>query len=93
MISGENISGNMKDEKLNLNSKTTIENIDKKGEKTILIGDKGVLNNINQTLELIGNVSIENSQFIFNSDRAIYNRNTEKIKAYGKSNINYKTNQ
>lgn len=93
LILGENISGNIKEEKLNLNSKTTIENIDNKGEKTILIGDRGILNNINQTLELIGNVKIENSQLIFNSDRAIYNRNTQKIKAYGKSNINYKTNK
>lgn len=90
LILGENISGNIKEEKLNLNSKTIIENIDNKGEKTILIGDRGVLNNINQTVELIGNVNMENSQFIFNSDRAIYNRNTQKIKAYGKSNINYK---
>ena len=89
-ILGEKIEGNLNEEKLYLKSKTTIESYNEKNEKTTLIGDSGVVDNKQETVELKENVKMENNQFIFSADRIIYNKKTQKVKAFGNTKIDYK---
>ena len=89
-VLSERIEGNLNEEKLYFNAKTNIETYNEKKEKTTLVGDKGVLNNKEQTVELKENVKMENNQFVFVADRLIYNKKTQKVKAYGNTKIDYK---
>lgn len=89
-VLSEKIEGNLNEEKLYFNAKTNIETYNEKNEKTTLIGDKGVLDNKAQTVELKGNVKMDNIQFVFSADRMIYNKKTQKVKAFGNTKIDYK---
>lgn len=89
-ILGEKMEGNLNEEKLYLKSKTTIESYNEKNEKTTLIGNSGVVDNKQETVELKENVKMENNQFIFSADRIIYNKKTQKVKAFGNTKIDYK---
>ena len=89
-ILGEKMEGNLNEEKLYLKSKTTIESYNEKNEKTTLVGNSGVVDNKQETVELKENVKMENNQFIFSADRIIYNKKTQKVKAFGNTKIDYK---
>lgn len=89
-VLSEKIEGNLNEEKLYFKSKTTIESYNEKNEKTILSGDSGVVDNKQETVELKENVKMENNQFIFSADRIIYNKKTQKVKAFGNTKIDYK---
>lgn len=89
-VLSEKIEGNLNEEKLYFKAKTTIESYNEKNEKTTLIGDTGVVDNKQETIELKENVKMENNQFIFSADRIIYNKKTQKVKAFGNTKIDYK---
>ena len=89
-ILGEKMEGNLNEEKLYLKAKTTIESYNEKNEKTTLVGNSGVVDNKQETVELKENVKMENNQFIFSADRIIYNKKTQKVKAFGNTKIDYK---
>lgn len=82
---------------INMNNDTTtligdvyIENINKDQGKTVITADKGIARQKTGILDLIGNVKIENAESVVESDEAIYNMNTKKLKAKGHVYINHK---
>ena len=89
-VLSEKIEGNLNEEKLYFKAKTTIESYNEKNEKTTLVGNSGVVDNKQETVELKENVKMENNQFIFSADRIIYNKKTQKVKAFGNTKIDYK---
>ncbi len=86
-VLSEKIEGNLNEEKLYFKAKTTIESYNEKNEKTTLVGNSGVVDNKQETVELKENVKMENNQFIFSADRIIYNKKTQKVKAFGNTKI------
>ncbi len=89
-IKGDHLEGNIHKGQMKANRGIYIENIDTTGEKIILIGDKGEIDINTLDVEITSNVSLENSELIFRADRMIYNKETEKLKAFGKTDITYK---
>ena len=89
-VLSEKIEGNLNEEKLYFKAKATIESYNEKNEKTTLVGNSGVVDNKQETVELKENVKMENNQFIFSADRIIYNKKTQKVKAFGNTKIDYK---
>lgn len=89
-VLSEKIEGNLNEEKLYFKAKTTIESYNEKNEKTTLVGNSGVVDNKQETVDLKENVKMENNQFIFSADRIIYNKKTQKVKAFGNTKIDYK---
>ena len=67
-----------------------IENINKEQGKIVITAEKGIARQKTGILDLIGNVKIENAESIVESDEAIYNMNTKKLKAKGHVYINHK---
>lgn len=81
---------NMNNDTATLIGKVYIENINKDQGKTVIKADKGIARQKTGILDLIGNVKIENAESIVESDEAIYNMNTKKLKARGHVYINHK---
>ena len=80
---------NMNNDTATLIGDVYIENINKEQGKTVITADKGI-DRQTGILDLIGNVKIENAESIVESDEAIYNMNTKKLKAKGHVYINHK---
>ena len=81
---------NMNNDTATLIGDVYIENINKEQGKTVITADKGIARQKTGILDLIGNVKIENAESIVESDEAIYNMNTKKLKAKGHVYINHK---
>ncbi|MDO4588802.1 MAG: LPS export ABC transporter periplasmic protein LptC [Fusobacterium sp.] len=81
---------NMNNDTATLIGKVYIENINKDQGKTVITADKGIARQKTGILDLIGNVKIENAESRVESDEAIYNMNTKKLKARGHVYINHK---
>ncbi len=69
-----------------------IINTSKDGKVTTLKGQESIVDNNNNTVEMLKNVTAENEEVIINADRVIYNKLTNKVKAFGKVLVNYKVN-
>ena len=69
-----------------------IVNTGKDGKVTTLKGQESILDSNNNTVEMIKEVTAENDELILNADRAVYNKITNKVKAFGKVLVNYKVN-
>jgi lipopolysaccharide export system protein LptA len=81
---------NMNNDTATLIGDVYIENINKEQGKTVITADKGIARQKTGILDLIGNVKIENAESIVESDEAIYNMNSKKLKAKGHVYINHK---
>ena len=81
---------NMNNDTATLIGDVYIENINKDQGKTVITADKGIARQKTGILDLIGNVKIENAESVVESDEAIYNMNTKKLKAKGYVYINHK---
>ncbi|MFR3298586.1 MAG: OstA-like protein [Fusobacterium sp.] len=44
----------------------------------------------NNSVEMLKDVTAENDELTLNADRAVYNKITNKVKAFGKVLVNYK---
>lgn len=91
-IVGDILTGNTVTNIMEAKGDVFIENIDKAGKITTLKGQESILDNNNNTIEMIKEVTAENEQMILNADRAIYNKLTNKVNAFGKVLVNYKVN-
>lgn len=89
-IIGDILTGNSNTNIMEAKGNAFIENKDKEGKITTLKGEEAILDNNNNTIEMIENVEAENEELILNADRAIYNKITNKVKASGKVLVNYK---
>ena len=90
VITGEILNGDTAKNILQASGDVFIENTDKTGKVTTLKGQEGILDNNTNTIEMIKEVTAENDQMILNADRAVYNKNTNKVNASGKVLVNYK---
>ncbi len=90
VITGEILNGNTAENILQARGNVFIENTDKAGKVTTLKGQESILDNNTNTIEMIKEVTAENDQMILNADRAVYNKNTNKVNASGKVLVNYK---
>lgn len=90
IITGNILSGNTNTNIMEGQGNVIIVNTAKDGKITTLKGQKSILDNNQNTIEMIEDVIAENNEVILNADRAIYNKVTNKVKAFGKVLVNYK---
>lgn len=90
IITGNILSGNTNTNIMEGQGNIIIVNTAKDGKITTLKGQKSILDNNQNTIEMIEDVIAENNEVILNADRAIYNKVTNKVKAFGKVLVNYK---
>lgn len=91
-ITSKTMDGDLNTEILNLNVDVKIVNKNKNGEITTLTSNKAIVKNKENIVDLLGDVIADNAKATIDADSAIYNTNTNKIKAKGNVFINYKTN-
>ncbi len=92
VITGEILSGNTNTNIMEGRGDVVIVNTGKDGKVTTLKGQESILDSNNNTVEMIKEVTAENDELILNADRAVYNKITNKVKAFGKVLVNYKVN-
>lgn len=92
IITGDILSGNTNTNIMEGKGNVVIVNTAKDGKVTTLKGQESIVDNNNNTVEMLKNVTAENEEVIINADRVIYNKLTNKVKAFGKVLVNYKVN-
>ena len=92
VITGDILNGNTVTNIMEGHGNVVIINTGKDGKVTKLIGQQSILDNNKSTIEMLEKVTAENEEVILNADRAIYNKITNKVKAFGKVLVNYKLN-
>jgi len=89
-IIGDILTGNTATNIMEARGDVLITNKGQDGKTTTLKGQEGILDNNNNTIEMIKEVTAENDELILNADRAVYNKTTNKVKASGRVLVNYK---
>ncbi|MDP0493421.1 MAG: hypothetical protein Q7K48_03910 [Fusobacterium sp. JB021] len=92
IIIGDKFKGYLDKKVFNSVGNVKIENIGKNGKTTVITGDKGTVDDTKKTAEIEGNVKLENDELICTADKVIYNKLTNKVKTFGKTLVNYKSN-
>lgn len=90
-VTSDIVDVNLNTEVANLINKVVITNFSKESGYTKATADRGIIKNKEKIAELEGRVKAESATAIIESDRGIYNMNTNKFKAIGNVFINYKT--
>lgn len=90
VITGDILNGNTITNIMEGHGNVVIVNTGNDGKVTTLKGQESIMDNNNSTVEMLRDVIAENDELILNADRAIYNKMTNKVKAFGKVLVNYK---
>lgn len=90
VITGDILNGNTKTNIMEGHGNVVIVNTGNDGKVTTLKGQESILDNNNSTVEMLKDVTAENDELTLNADRAVYNKITNKVKAFGKVLVNYK---
>lgn len=89
ILTGDKFFGNLKKDIFDVKGNTVLKNVSK-GNTTTIIGESINLDNNKKIVEVKGNVKLENKELICTADRVVYNKKTNKAKAFGKVLVNYK---
>lgn len=90
VITGDVLSGNTRTNIMEGHGNVVIVNTGNDGKVTTLKGQESIMDNNNSTVEMLKDVTAENDELTLNADRAVYNKITNKVKAFGKVLVNYK---
>ena len=90
VITGDVLNGNTRTNIMEGHGNVVIVNTGNDGKVTTLKGQESIMDNNNSIVEMLKDVTAENDELILNADRAIYNKVTNKVKAFGKVLVNYK---
>ena len=90
VITGDVLNGNTRTNIMEGHGNVVIVNTGNDGKVTTLKGQESIMDNNNSTVEMLKDVTAENDELTLNADRAIYNKVTNKVKAFGKVLVNYK---
>lgn len=88
---GDKFIGDLSKEIFVAKGNINIESLDNENKKTIIVGNECKFDNKNNKIEIYGNARLENEDLVCTADRIEYDKNTEKIKAFGKTLVNYKS--
>lgn len=91
-VTSDIMSGNLNTEVLDLVGDVKIVRVDSKN-RIVATATKGKVNNKNNTIELRGDVLVDNGESVVTADEVDYNTKTDKIKARGNVFVDYKNNK
>lgn len=90
VVESENAEFHMTKNIINFNRDVKIVNEDPEKGATVATGKRGIVLANDNIVELEGDVVIDSPDAIVRAERAVYNSNTKKIKAFGNVVVDYK---